>query len=234
MAEEAWGLGAGEISVACTAVGRDAANAGELLARIERATGATPRVVTGDQEAELTFRGLVASGALHGAVGGPLLACDLGGGSLELMGGEGGRLEWTASLPAGTRRVSEAFRPGDPPSLDLVDAMVAAAAAAVENVAALHRGATTGVASGGSAVALTVLCRTDRLDGPALLAAIERIAGAPAADIAEETGLEEERVRLSFAGAAVLEAVRRAFDLDALVVSEAGLREGLLLEMAMR
>ncbi len=56
--------------------------------------------------------------------------------------------------------------------------------------------------------------------------------GAPADDVARATGLEPARVRLCLAGAAVLEAVRRSFGLDALRVSQAGLREGLVLEEA--
>ncbi|MEW6582909.1 MAG: hypothetical protein AB1416_09130, partial [Actinomycetota bacterium] len=226
MAAEARDLGAARLAVACTAVARDATNRDELLARLEEATGVPPRVVSGDEEAELTFRGLVAAGAPD-----PLLACDLGGGSLEIMAGAGGRLAWSTSLPVGTRRITDRFRLSDPPPLDVADAMVAAAAAQVEPVArdVTARG---GVAAGGSAVALAALAGTHRLDRAALLGAIERIAGAPAARVADDTGLSPERVRLSFAGAAVLEAVRRSFGLDELVVSEAGLREGLLLEMA--
>lgn len=226
MAGEARELGVTRLAVACTAIGRDASNSGELLQRLEEATGVTPRVVSGDEEAELTFRGLVAAGAPD-----PLLACDLGGGSLEIMGGSGGRLEWSTSLPVGTRRITERFNLPDPPPLDVADAMVALAAGHIEDVARTHE-AGGGVAAGGSAMALATLAGTDHLDSAALVDALERIAAAPAAQVAEESGLSVERVRLLFAGAAVLEAVRRAFSLTELVASEAGMREGLLLEMA--
>src|SRR5262245_19217834 len=83
MAAEARRLGAERLLVGCTAVARDAANADELLERLRDATGEAPRVLSGDEEAALTFRGLV---AVRGPD--PLLACDLGGGSLEIMGGE--------------------------------------------------------------------------------------------------------------------------------------------------
>jgi exopolyphosphatase / guanosine-5'-triphosphate,3'-diphosphate pyrophosphatase len=226
MAGEAREIGAARLVVACTAIARDAANSDELLARLREATDVEPRVVTGEEEAQLTFRGLVAAGAPD-----PLLACDLGGGSLEVMGGSGGRLEWAESLPVGTRRITERFRLPDPPPLDVADAMVALAAGHVEPVAR-GRSATGGVAAGGSAVALGTLAGSERLGRAELLAALERMAAAPTAQVARETGVSAERVRLSFAGAAILEAVRRAFDLDALLVSEAGMREGLLLEMA--
>jgi exopolyphosphatase/pppGpp-phosphohydrolase len=70
------------------------------------------------------------------------------------------------------------------------------------------------------------------LDRGALLHAVERLAAVAADDLADETGIEAARLRLSLAGAAALEAVRRAFGLDALRVSLAGLREGLVLEAA--
>ena len=52
----------------------------------------------------------------------------------------------------------------------------------------------------------------------------------PAAELHETTGLDASRLRLCFAGAGALEGVRRAFALDGLDVSTAGLREGLALE----
>jgi exopolyphosphatase/pppGpp-phosphohydrolase len=48
--------------------------------------------------------------------------------------------------------------------------------------------------------------------------------------VAEQTGLEPERVRLCFAGACVIEGTRAAFGLSAIQASDAGVREGLLLE----
>ncbi len=110
MAERARGLGADRIAIACTAVGRDAANAPDLLARIERATGVTPTVLSGEREAALTFQGIVAGGAAD-----ELVAADLGGGSLELMGGGSGTLAWATSIPVGVRKLTERFAVADPP-----------------------------------------------------------------------------------------------------------------------
>ena len=88
------------------------------------------------------------------------------------------------------------------------------------------------VATGGSAAALATLAGDTVLDRDALERAVDRLVAAPAADLAEATGLDPARVRLCLAGAAVLEAVRRSFGVDALRVSQAGLREGLVLEVA--
>jgi len=226
MADEARRLGAVRLVVACTAPGRTAANADVLLRRLADASGVTPRVLSGPEEAELAFRGMVASGAPD-----PLLAIDLGGGSLEMMGGDRGRLRWATSVPIGARSLTERFAPGDPPQIDLLEPMVAAVRELVDSVAVPATGSQA-VATGGSAEALGRLSGTDILDRGALLHAVERLAAVPADDLADETGIEAARLRLSLAGAAALEAVRRAFGLDALRVTLAGLREGLVLEVA--
>jgi exopolyphosphatase / guanosine-5'-triphosphate,3'-diphosphate pyrophosphatase len=226
MAAEARRLGAGRIVVACTAPGRIAGNADELLARLEAAAGVPARVLSGAEEAGLSFRGLCTE-----AVPDPLMAIDLGGGSLELMGGDGGSLRWATSIPIGVRSLTERFAPADPPPVDLLEPMVTAVRELVDAVAISVSGRDA-VAAGGSAEALSVLSGGDALDRGALLRAVERLAASPAADLAEETGLEPERVRLSLAGAAAMEAVRRSFDLATLRVSRAGLREGLVLAEA--
>jgi exopolyphosphatase/guanosine-5'-triphosphate,3'-diphosphate pyrophosphatase len=228
MAAEARALGARRLVVACTAVARDAANADELLARLERATGVPARVLSGPDEAALSFRGLVSAGAPD-----PLLAVDLGGRSMEVFSGRGGHLRWATSLPIGVRSLTERFAPGDPPALDLVEPMTSAARELVDRVVdGSGAGDREAVAAGGSAAALATLAGGDRLDRDALVRAVERLAATGSDDLAEETGLEPARVRLSLAGAAILEAVRRAFGLDALLVTRAGLREGLVLEAA--
>lgn len=226
MAAEARDLGARRVVVACTAAARTAANAGDLLARLEAASGVTPRVLSGPEEAELAFRGIIAGGAPD-----PLLAVDLGGGSMELMGGEEGRLRWATSVPIGVRSLTERFAPSDPPLIELLEPMVAAVREMVDPIGT-PVAADVAVATGGSAAALSALAGTDRLDRDALVRAVERLVGADAAHLAADAGLEPARVRLSLAGAAALEAVRRSFALDAVEVSRAGLREGLILEAA--
>lgn len=224
MAAEARRLGARRIVVACTAPARTAANAADLLDRLEVAARVVPRILSGAEEAELAFRGVVAGGAPD-----PLLAVDLGGGSMEMMGGEGGRLRWATSIPIGVRALTERFAPGDPPSIDLLEPMVSAVRELLDSVD-IPGGTTEAVATGGSAAALAVLAGGERLDRDALLRAVERMVGATADDLAEVTDLEPARVRLSLAGAAALEAVRRSFGLEAVVASRSGLREGLVLE----
>jgi exopolyphosphatase/guanosine-5'-triphosphate,3'-diphosphate pyrophosphatase len=224
MAVEARALGAERIAIACTAVGRDATNAPELLSRIAAATGVTAHVLSGEREAELAFAGLVADGASD-----PLVAADLGGGSLELMGGVAGRLTWATSLPIGVRKLTERYVTTDPPTPETRAAITDAVLADIAPIATEHP-ARAMLVTGGSAAALSRLAGTAHLDEAALSRAAELLTGHPANDLAEPTGLEPARLRLCFAGAAALDGLRRAFALDALDVSTAGLREGLVLE----
>jgi exopolyphosphatase / guanosine-5'-triphosphate,3'-diphosphate pyrophosphatase len=226
MASEAHDLGARRLIVACTAPARVAGNTAELLVRLHSASGVAARVLSGEEEAQLAFRGIVASGAPD-----PLVAIDLGGGSLEIISGDGGHLRWATSVPIGVRSLTERFTPSDPPAKDLFEPMVAAVGEFLVSVT-LPVVANEAVATGGSAVALARLVGSDLLDRDALARAVEQLVGSAAEDLADETGLETARVRLSLAGAAALEAVRRTFGLDALRVSQAGIREGLVLEAA--
>jgi exopolyphosphatase/guanosine-5'-triphosphate,3'-diphosphate pyrophosphatase len=226
MAGEARELGARQVVVACTAPGRMAANAAQLLERLRAAAGVTPRVLSGTEEAELSFRGLMTADAPE-----PLVAVDPGGGSMEVMVGVSGRLTWATSIPVGVRALTEAFVVNDPPDIDILEPMIAEVRAMIDAVE-LPVQVAEAVATGGSAAALATLAGDTVLGRDALQRAIDRLVGASAEDLSEATGLEPARVRLCLAGAAVLEAVRRSFGIDALHVSQAGLREGLVLEVA--
>lgn len=224
MVSEARGLEVDEVMVACTAIARDAANADELLERIRRATDVEPRVLSGTEEANLTFLGLLSAGVSE-----PLLAADLGGGSLELMGGSAPSPDWAVSLPLGVRLLTERYRPSDPPELDVLGPMVAHARSLIDPVAADHP-ATSCVVAGGTPLALARLARQAELDRDALVRCVEALAGSPADDLAAHESIDPARVRMCFAGAAVMEAMRRAFDVPYVTVSTAGLREGLVIE----
>ena len=67
-------------------------------------------MLSGAEEAELSFRGLMSADAPD-----PLVAVDPGGGSMEAMVGVGGRLVWATSIPVGVRALTERFVVNDPP-----------------------------------------------------------------------------------------------------------------------
>lgn len=92
------------LAVATSAV-RDASNRDALLAAIAE-TGFVPRVLTGVEEAQTTFAGVLSAGTPAGGT----LVIDVGGGSTELvLGGDDGAVAWSCSLQMGCVRMTERF-----------------------------------------------------------------------------------------------------------------------------
>jgi exopolyphosphatase / guanosine-5'-triphosphate,3'-diphosphate pyrophosphatase len=99
------------IAFATSAV-RDAKNGEEVLARILDQTGAQINVMTGDEEARLTF---LAARRWFGWSSGRLLVIDIGGGSLEVASGIDEEADTVTSLPLGAGRLTRDWIPADPP-----------------------------------------------------------------------------------------------------------------------
>jgi exopolyphosphatase/guanosine-5'-triphosphate,3'-diphosphate pyrophosphatase len=100
------------IAFATSAV-REAKNGEEVLARIRDQTGAQINVMTGYEEARLTF---LAARRWFGWSSGRLLVIDIGGGSLEVASGPDEEPDAVASIPLGAGRLTRDWIPSDPPS----------------------------------------------------------------------------------------------------------------------
>ncbi len=96
-----------------TSAVRDAANAEAVLARVRAETGVDLQVLTGPEEARLTF---LAARRWFGWSAGKLLLLDIGGGSLEIAYGVDEEPDAAVSLPLGAGRLTAGWLPGDPPS----------------------------------------------------------------------------------------------------------------------
>ncbi len=107
------------IGFATSAV-RGAKNGEQVLARIREQTGAQINVMTGPEEARLTF---LAARRWFGWSSGRLLVIDIGGGSLEVASGIDEEPDVVASLPLGASRLIRDWFTGDPPSADDVRRM---------------------------------------------------------------------------------------------------------------
>ena len=109
--------GAVEIRMAATSATRDASNRQDFVDMVRSTLGQAPEVITGEEEAELSFRGAV--GDLDPSTG-PFLVVDIGGGSTELVVGsvEHGRIriDGQLSLDIGCVRLTERILQGDPPT----------------------------------------------------------------------------------------------------------------------
>ncbi|HEY3087717.1 MAG TPA: Ppx/GppA phosphatase family protein [Jatrophihabitantaceae bacterium] len=119
--------GASAVRMVATSATRDAANRDEFTTMVHRVLGAEPEVITGAEEAALSFAGAVAG--LPGAAS-PVLVADIGGGSTELVLGNG---ELAAhSMDIGCVRMTERHLRADPPSKAQIAATVADVRAAIE------------------------------------------------------------------------------------------------------
>lgn len=97
-----------------TSAARDAINREELVAALERASGQRVEIISGEEEADLVFRGVTTDSNLAGQ---RLLILDVGGGSTEFILGAGGHHTFRQSFDLGSVRLHEMLRPADPPSL---------------------------------------------------------------------------------------------------------------------
>jgi exopolyphosphatase/guanosine-5'-triphosphate,3'-diphosphate pyrophosphatase len=91
---------------------REATNGMEVLGRVRTATGVPVAVLPGAEEARLTYRAARAWATFSAR---HLLVLDIGGGSLEVAGGEGERPAFAESLPLGATRLTRRFVRSDPP-----------------------------------------------------------------------------------------------------------------------
>lgn len=105
--------GASALRIIATSAARDAVNAAELLHALRAATGHTVEVISGEQEADWAFQGVLTDASLRTA---PLLILDVGGGSTEFILGHQGRALFRDSFKLGTVRLLEATPVGDPPT----------------------------------------------------------------------------------------------------------------------
>ena len=221
---EARKLGARHVEIVATAAIREAPNRADLATAIGERCGLLLRVLSGADEARLCF-----AGATRGlAPGSRVAVVDVGGGSTEIAIGEpGGEVEWFATLPVGSSTLARRHLESDPPTRAQVDSLRDALR---HDLAGLEPPACErAVAVGGSATSLRRLTG-GALDRVSLERAVERLLAAPSAQLARDTGLVEERIRLLPAGLLVLYAVGERLDLPMEVVN-GGLREGVLLEL---
>jgi exopolyphosphatase/guanosine-5'-triphosphate,3'-diphosphate pyrophosphatase len=110
------------IRFCATSAARDAENAEEFLAGVKDRTGVEPEVLDGDEEARVSFAGAIRS---LPPLPEPLLVCDIGGGSTELiLGNADGTVLAAESLDIGSVRLNERHLASDPPTKEELAAAV--------------------------------------------------------------------------------------------------------------
>lgn len=227
-------LGAKPILLAATSAVRDAANGEEFRGIIAEQSALELPIVTGDREAALTFAGATAGHSLTGTV----MVADLGGGSLELIISRDGEILTAQSLQLGSGRLTERHIDADPPTQAMFAAAEADARSLLTPVLAGAPPIERLIVVGGTATSVpSVMPRpqeTAILTARRLAGALAVLAGATVADLAEESGLDPERVRTLPAGIAIIAALLELSGVGTAMIGTGGIREGLLLDYLRR
>jgi exopolyphosphatase/guanosine-5'-triphosphate,3'-diphosphate pyrophosphatase len=234
-------LGAGRTLAVATSAVRDAVNGRELLDRIQRELGFETRLLSGEEEALLTFRGITIGRTLIDDT----VIVDIGGGSTELLLGGAGGVQFHVSLDMGCVRLTERYLASDPPTPAELDACaqtvrILLAGGVPEEVRAAPEAA-IGVA--GTITTLATLdlglpeYDPDLIHGHVIAAAavqaqLELLASLPLARRLEVRGLEPARAPVIVAGALIAHEVLSFFELDGLEASERDILDGAALEAA--
>ncbi|MEP6778784.1 MAG: Ppx/GppA phosphatase family protein [Gemmatimonadaceae bacterium] len=233
-------LGAARIEIVATSAVRDASNSDEFTARVLKETGLSVRVLSGAEEALLSFRSALA----HFELGaGRSMVMDIGGGSLELVLAKDGLIEHVASFALGAVRLTEKFlspvvRPRG------VRGLRAYVREALKRTIPVKdwRG-TRIIGSGGTFTNLAGMSlarqgvvarsphgtRITRVELEHVLDWLQRLDPEERANVA---GLNPARADIIVAGLAAAAEVMARFDSHELAASAYGIREGILLEAA--
>lgn len=153
-------LGAEQVRMCATSASRDASNADEFRDMVRRTLGVAPEVVTGDEEARLSFTGAVRG--LPADAAEPYLVVDIGGGSTEfVVGTRTGGVEAAVSMDIGCVRMTERHLAGDPPTAEQVAAARADISAVVDRALAAvpGRDAATLVGLAGSVTTVVAIAQ---------------------------------------------------------------------------
>ena len=229
-------------AVATSAV-RDASNQGEFIARASNVLGTQVEIITGREEARLIHQGVMSRWPQPDK---RVLIVDIGGGSGEIISSEDGHLIDAFSKPVGAVRLQEMFLHADPPEprelhqlAEFVDAKLEAAIARIglrwDRVIAT------------SATAAAVVCSVNRVSRSrrdqadrlrASTAQIRKLYKALSAlDLAgrqKVAGIGPRRAEIIVAGTGSLLRILERFHAPAVYYSSAGVRDGIIADMAAR
>ncbi len=236
---EAGRLGVERTLAVATSAVRDAENGEAFLGEVEWSYGFQTRLLSGDEEAQLTFRGV----STDREVAEDTLVIDIGGGSTELVVGGPDGLSFHDSLDMGGVRLTERFLHSDPPTTDELDRCGAAVRELLaERVPAdIQPRAAIGVAGTITSIAALDLGLAEydadqvhghRLSREGVLTQLERLASLRLAERREVPALDPDRAPVIVAGTVILREVLDHFGLDGLEASERDILDGAALEAA--
>jgi exopolyphosphatase/guanosine-5'-triphosphate,3'-diphosphate pyrophosphatase len=218
--------GARALVVTATSAARDARNGSEFLDRARERTGTKVEILTGDEEARLSYLAVAQDfGTEAGDAG--LLAIDVGGGSTEFVHGRGRQLVFRKSLDIGSVRLTERCVRSDPPTAAEQDEIRQVVRGALSVLPAFPREArVVGIAG-----TVTSLFAIEHAIEPYDAARVRaRLCAVPVAERRILPGMQPKRADVLPAGALLFEAALGHLGATGARVSDRGLRWGVLLD----
>lgn len=238
--EAARAEGAARIEAVATSALRSARNGADVTRAIRGAHGLDVEILTGEQEAEGVFRGVVSDPFFRER---PILIMDLGGGSAEWIEADAGELRRKVSAEVGCVRMSERFLPDHPVRPEQRAALEGHLAEALRGpLSGFGASGRTAVVTGGTACALATLrdpgfLEKARAGGRELFgvgeaaAMVDDLAGKSLAEVEANPLVPPQRADVIVAGGITVVAVLRMLGASEFYVSTRNLRYGRLLAM---
>jgi len=234
-------LGVEEIFAVGTSALRDARNSGEVLARLGARLGFEIRVISGEEEAAYSFLSVQRGLSLAGQ---ELLVIDVGGGSTEFIRGDDSGMTEALSVDLGAVRLTERLLRSDPVKPEEYEGMVALIDRELAPLRECWRESGSSLTLVGIAGTFTTLAAVEKkltryshseVHGSRLtLAEVRRQARLFREQTIDERkkvpGLEPKRADVILAGACLIERIMTFFHTQDVIVSDQGVRYGLLYE----
>jgi exopolyphosphatase/guanosine-5'-triphosphate,3'-diphosphate pyrophosphatase len=231
--------GVERVRMTATSAARDAANRDEFFDAAEKAIGVRPELLTGKEEGALSFAGATAE--LDPTTQGPFLVVDIGGGSTEFITGAT-EPTGVVSVDIGSVRLTEQWLHADPPRPEELSQVISIIHDHLDDVQRELPDIAEARTLVGLAGTVTTMAAVeiglptydrDRIHHFVLTRAaaedvFRTLATEPRADRIHNPGLEAGRVDVIVAGAAILVTIMRHLDLDACLVSESDILDGLV------
>ena len=233
----------GARAVATSAV-RDARNQEEFLSRASAAAGMPVEIISGIEESRLIHAGVQ---AVWPHPDERLLIIDIGGGSAEAIISENGRMKVAVSKPLGAVRLTQMFLETDPPAEEDLDRLHAFIDEKIASVLKRAGKGTFDRVIATSSTAAAAICAVNGLDRRvrdaadrkrATTAQVERLVAELSVQKLtvrrKRIGIGTRRAEIIIGGASVLARMLRAFGARSVYYSKAGVRDGIIADLAAR
>ncbi len=219
-----------------TSATRDAVNRDEFLAKIKHAADLDCRVLSGDDEARLSFLGAISDTRPDGE----FLVCDIGGGSTEFIFGEDERILYSESIDIGSRRLTQTLLVNDPPRqseirglFDFVRERIDTRFAGMQVSQLLVAGGTASTLAlidANMPISHAERAHLYTLNERRLQAIIERLRLKSVKERRRIRGLHPERADVILTGAVILAAIMNRFEQQSATVTLRDLLFGILMD----